>query len=111
MEHANEEMNNIYNRGLKLKFIKGPNSKEKMMLRGLLFIGKKAFTGRILQEKLSKYDKFDQTLYSCHFLRCLQAAQIHLAGHIRLASRVFETPDLRHLGVSQRERSNLKICC
>jgi hypothetical protein len=53
MEHANEEMNNIYNRGLKLKFIKGENSKEKM-LRGLQFIGKKAFTGRILQEKFSK---------------------------------------------------------
>jgi hypothetical protein len=45
--------------GLKLKYIGGPHSKEKMF-RGPQFMRKTAFAGRNSQEKLSKFDKFDQ---------------------------------------------------
>jgi hypothetical protein len=71
-------------RGLKLKLVGGPHSREKM-LRGPQLI-KKGFAGLKIQEKPSKIAKFDQTLYSCHFLKCSRAAPMHQAG------RVFETP-------------------
>ncbi len=35
-------------------------------------------------------------MYFCHFSGCLRAAQMYLAGHMRPASRVFETPGLEH---------------
>jgi hypothetical protein len=41
-------------------------------------------------------------------LRCLRAAQMHLAGHMRPAGRVFETPALTD--VKKRNRNtNLEI--
>ncbi len=46
-------MNNNYNRGFKLKSIRGPLSKEKM-LRGPQFNGQKAYVGHKLLEKLRK---------------------------------------------------------
>jgi hypothetical protein len=58
-------------RGLKLKFIGGPQSNEKML------------NGPKFTRKPLKYAEFDQNL---QFLGCSRAAQMHLAG------RVFETP-------------------
>ncbi len=58
MDHANQEMNNIYNRDLKLKFVKWPNSKEKL-LRGLQFTGKKLSRAAIY--KKSSQNKLNLT--------------------------------------------------
>jgi hypothetical protein len=65
---------------------------------------KKALAGHNLQEKLSKYAKFDQNLQYFQFLRCLRAAQMHLAGHMRPAGRVFETPGVGHKRDILREK-------
>jgi hypothetical protein len=80
-------------RCLKLKLVGGPHSRDKILLEPK-FIRKKAFAGSNTKEKPSKEAKFDQTLYSWHFLRCLRAAQMNLACHMRPAGRVFETPVL-----------------
>ncbi len=84
----------IYSRGLKLKLVGGPHSRDKMP-RGPQFIRKKLLRAAIYMK--SPQNKLNLVKYYTLgiFLRCSRAAQMHLAGHMRPAGRVFENPDLQ----------------